>query len=108
MIKSHFPISFKVPENVSMTDSLHEKLERLNIVHTRVQKIRNQLQILEDNISAFTEMEVTPGSDEHLFYLAKMSRFEDTSQLIWNLQDEIRDLQSEVLQEIYGQGIPGH
>ena len=90
-----------------MTDSLCEKFERLNIVHTHVQKVRKQLQILQENISAFTQMEVTPGSDEHLFYLAEMSMFEDTSQLIWILQDEIHDMQSDILQEIYGQGIAG-
>ena len=52
-------------------------------------------------------MQVTPGSDEHLFYLAEMSRFEDISQLIWILKDEIHDMQSKILQEIYGQGIAG-
>ena len=90
-----------------MTDSLHEKLERLNIVHTRVQKVQKQLQIQQQNISVFTQMEVTPGSDEHLFYLAEMSMFEDTSQLIWILQDEINNMQSDILQEIYGQVIAG-
>ena len=88
-----------------MTDSLCEKAERLNIVHTCVHKIRKQLQILQSNISAFTQMDVTPGSDEHLFYLCEMSWFEEGSQLIWILQDEIHDMQSEIIQEIYGQCI---
>ena len=88
-----------------MTDSLHEKVERLNIVHTRVHKIQKQLQILQSNISAFTQMEVTPGLDEHLFYLCEMSRCEEASQLIWILQDKIHDMQSEIIEEIYGQSI---
>ena len=73
-------------------------------MHVRLHKIRERLQVVNGNISAFAEMRVNPGSDEYFFYLAEMSIFEELNELIWILQDEIDDLQSEILAEIYGHG----
>ena len=59
------------------------KLERLNVVHVHLHKIRERLEVVNGNISAFTQMGVNPGFDEYFFYLAEMSIFEELNELIW-------------------------
>ena len=100
-----FSYSFKVPENVQMTDSLREKLECLVTLNVRLGKIRQRVQFYQ-NVTSFAQLggHVHDHPEEYRLYVAELGLLQTLTDQMWIIQDEIDDLQSEILQEIYGSG----
>ena len=90
-----------------MTDSLAAKLTRLNQLHVRVNRLRDRAKIVYDNCMVWEEMQwdilMIPG--EYSLYVEEMRLFDRLKTTMWCIQEDIDDLQTEILQEIYGPGV---
>ena len=88
-----------------MTDSLRSKLERLTTLNTRLGKVRERVQFYQ-NVTSFAQLggHVRDHPEEYRLYVAELGLIQHLTDQMWIMQDEINDLQSEILKEIYGQG----
>ena len=88
-----------------MTDSLREKLQRLTTLGVRLQKVRERVQFYQ-NVTSFAQIggHVHAHPEEYRLYVGELGLLQKLTDQMWIMQDEIDDLQSEILQEIYGSG----
>ena len=109
LILNQFKYSFQVPAHVPITDSLREKLDWLVTLNVRLSKIRERVQFYQ-NVTSFAQLggHVHQHPEEYRLYVAKLGLLQHLTNTMWIIQDEIDDLQSKILAEIYGQGGDTH
>ena len=97
--------SFKVPEHIEITESLAKKLHRLAQLNVRMGRLRERVQFYT-NVSQFARLggHVQANPAEYRLYVAEMDILQRLTTAMWVLQDEIDDLQSQIMNMIYGSG----
>ena len=88
-----------------MTDTLAEKLHRLVQLNVRMGRIRERVQFYT-NVTQFARLggHVQANLEEYRLYVAEMEILQRLTTNMWVLQDEIDDLQSQIMNMIYGLG----
>ena len=88
-----------------MTDTLAEKLHRLAQLNVCMGQIRERVQFYT-NVTQFACLggHVQANPAEYRLYVAEMEILQRLTTNMWVLQDEIDDLQSQIMNMIYGSG----
>ena len=88
-----------------MTDILAEKLHRLVQLNVRIGRIRERVQFYT-NVTQFARLggHIQANPAEYRLYVAEMEILQRLTTNMWVMQDEIDDLQSQIMNMIYGSG----
>ena len=88
-----------------MTDSLRAKLERMSTLNGRLSKLKLRVQFYQ-NVTSFAQLggHVYDHPEEYRLYVAELGLLQKLTDDMWIIQDEIDELKSEILAEIYGPG----